>query len=114
MQNFAPTGAKLAGSSRVRRFCSSPRLEQERDPYTTPLSYQRDGEDLIVIGANLASSRISDWYLNILASPLVTVEVGEERFQAHATVMDGERRLRLLARVQAAWAASRAQSPGAA
>jgi deazaflavin-dependent oxidoreductase (nitroreductase family) len=79
--------------------------------YTTPLSYHRDGDDLIVIGANLASSRISDWYLNILASPLVTVEVANERLEARATVLEGERRLHQLARMQAAWDASRSRSP---
>src|SRR4051812_23529863 len=82
---FRANGGKVSGFfARETLLLLTTIGRKSGNPYTTPLSYQRDGEDLIVTGANLASSRISDWYLNILASPLVTVEVGEERFQAHA------------------------------
>lgn len=79
--------------------------------YTTPLSYEVDGNDLIVIGANLDSARVSDWYLNAVASPRVIVEVAGKQFKATATMLDGDRRNRLLARMQVAWNASRAISP---
>ena len=36
-----------------------------------------------------------DWYYNILANPLVTVEVGTEMFQARATVTEEPERTRL-------------------
>jgi deazaflavin-dependent oxidoreductase (nitroreductase family) len=36
-----------------------------------------------------------DWYYNILAHPLVTVEVGTERFQAQAAIASEPERTRL-------------------
>jgi deazaflavin-dependent oxidoreductase (nitroreductase family) len=36
-----------------------------------------------------------DWYYNILANPLVTVEVGTEQFQARAEVAEEPERTRL-------------------
>jgi deazaflavin-dependent oxidoreductase (nitroreductase family) len=79
--------------------------------YTTPLSYLEDGGELVVIGANLASSRLSDWYLNILANSDVTVEVGDKRLRAQAQIVNGQRRDRIVERVRAAWDASREQHP---
>lgn len=38
-----------------------------------------------------------DWYHNLRAHPIVTVEVGAERFQARATVTEGAERERLFA-----------------
>jgi deazaflavin-dependent oxidoreductase (nitroreductase family) len=38
-----------------------------------------------------------DWYFNLVAHPTVTVELGTERFQAHATVAEEQERDRLYA-----------------
>jgi deazaflavin-dependent oxidoreductase (nitroreductase family) len=79
--------------------------------YTTPLSYLEDSGQLVVIGANLASSRLSEWYLNILANPDVTIEVGSERLRARARPVDGERLDRIVERVRGAWDVSRREHP---
>jgi deazaflavin-dependent oxidoreductase (nitroreductase family) len=39
-----------------------------------------------------------DWFHNLLAHPEVELEVGMERFKAHATVTEGEERDRLFAK----------------
>ena len=36
-----------------------------------------------------------DWYYNVMANPLVRVEVGTERFQAQATIAQEPERTRL-------------------
>ena len=79
--------------------------------HTVPLSYMEDGGQLVVVGADLASSRISDWFQNLTANNHVIVEVGERRFQATASLVVGERRSRILHRVRAAWEASRLEHP---
>jgi deazaflavin-dependent oxidoreductase (nitroreductase family) len=79
--------------------------------HTTPLSYIQDDGQLVVIGANLESSRTSDWFHNVTANPHVTVEVGPERYSATASIVEGERRAQMQDRMRAAWEASRLNNP---
>ena len=62
---------------------------------TTPMMFDRDGEDLLVIASNIGAPTHPDWYLNLVADSRVVVEVGTERFEAIATPTSGERRDRL-------------------
>jgi hypothetical protein len=64
-----------------------------------------------VIGANISSTKTSDWLLNLVANPVVTVEVGDGRHGALATVLMGDRRARILERMRAAWDQSRREHP---
>jgi deazaflavin-dependent oxidoreductase (nitroreductase family) len=64
-------------------------------PHTTPLTYSRDFSRLLIIAASQDSATIPDWYHNITANPVVTVEVRGERFQAVARVTEGVERQRL-------------------
>jgi deazaflavin-dependent oxidoreductase (nitroreductase family) len=61
----------------------------------TPLTYTRDGDTYVVLGAQLGAPEHPAWYHNLVANPVVTVEVGPERFQARASVVDGSERDRL-------------------
>jgi deazaflavin-dependent oxidoreductase (nitroreductase family) len=63
-----------------------------------PVTYLPDGERLIVFGSMGGAPTNPDWYHNLVANPLVGVEVGEERFEAEAEVVTGEERDRLYAR----------------
>lgn len=58
-------------------------------PRTTPVAYSRDGDRYIIIASKGGAPTHPDWYHNLLAHPLVTVEVGGETFQARATVAEG-------------------------
>jgi deazaflavin-dependent oxidoreductase (nitroreductase family) len=64
-------------------------------PRTTPVGYARDGDDLIIIASAGGAPTHPDWYYNLVAHPMVTVELGPETFQARATVAEGEERERL-------------------
>lgn len=55
----------------------------------SPLAYVPDGERLIVIASKGGHDSNPSWYYNLLANPQVTVELGEQRFQATATIVDG-------------------------
>jgi deazaflavin-dependent oxidoreductase (nitroreductase family) len=80
-------------------------------PHTNPLSYVEDEGQLVVMGANINSTKTSDWLLNLVANPVVTVEVGDGRHRALATVLMGDRRARILERMRAAWDQSRREHP---
>ena len=69
--------------------------------HTTPLMYLADGERFVVFGSKGGAPTNPDWYHNLRANPLVTVEVGPDKFEARATVATGEERDRLFARQKA-------------
>ena len=83
---LATTGAK-SGESRL-----------------APLVYARDGDRYVVAASKGGSPTHPAWYVNLLANPLVTVEVGGEAFEARANVAEGTERDRL-------WAAHVAANP---
>jgi deazaflavin-dependent oxidoreductase (nitroreductase family) len=59
---------------------------------TTPMMHHRDGDRLLVIASNVGAPDHPDWYLNLVANPRVTVEVGDETYEALATPLSGAER----------------------
>jgi deazaflavin-dependent oxidoreductase (nitroreductase family) len=76
---------------------------------TTPMMYIPDGEAsegglpdrLLVIPSNIGAPRHPDWYHNLVVHPDVTVEVGDETFEARAVPAEGAEYERLWASVVA-------------
>lgn len=66
--------------------------------HTTPTMYLRDGDRLLVFASKGGAPTHPDWYHNLRTHPQVTVEVGDETYEATATVLTGEERDRLYAR----------------
>jgi deazaflavin-dependent oxidoreductase (nitroreductase family) len=62
---------------------------------TTPMMFHGDGDRLLVVASNVGAARHPDWYGNLVANPRVTVEVGDETYEAVATPLEGEERDRL-------------------
>jgi deazaflavin-dependent oxidoreductase (nitroreductase family) len=69
--------------------------------HTTPLVYHRDGDRVIIVASKGGAPEHPAWYHNLVKNPTVTLEVGEEKYQARATVAQGDERDRLY-RAQAA------------
>jgi deazaflavin-dependent oxidoreductase (nitroreductase family) len=65
---------------------------------TTPITYLADGNRLLVFASNRGEPTNPDWYHNLVAHPQVTVEVGDETYEATATILTGEERDRFYAR----------------
>src|ERR1041385_9397436 len=67
---------------------------------TNPVVYITDGDRLVVVASKGGADSNPDWYYNLLANPMVTVELGNEQFQARATpVTEEPERSRLYARM---------------
>jgi len=64
---------------------------------TNPVAYFRDGDDYVIVASKGGAPTNPDWYRNLVSDPKVTVEVGTESYQAHATVLQGDERDRLYA-----------------
>src|SRR5262245_33457541 len=63
--------------------------------YTTPLAYTRDGDRFVVIASKGGAPSHPGWYHNLIANPVITIEVGADKFEAKATVAEGTERRRL-------------------
>lgn len=64
-------------------------------PRVHPLAYTRDGDRYVVIASKGGAPTNPDWFVNLVANPEVTVEVGAQRFAARATPAEGDERDRL-------------------
>lgn len=62
---------------------------------TTPLIYTRDGDSYVVTAADAGSDKHPGWYYNILANPMVTIEVEDKVYEGLATEPVGKERDRL-------------------
>lgn len=69
---------------------------------TTPLMYLPDGDRVAIFASKGGAPADPDWYRNVAANPAVTVEVGDETYEARATVATGEERDDLFTRQAAA------------
>ncbi len=62
-----------------------------------PVVYTRHADAIVIVASKGGAPTDPAWYRNILANPVVTVELGDETFQARATVVEGGERDRLYA-----------------
>ncbi len=67
-------------------------------PRTHPMMYLREGNRLLVFASKGGAPTNPAWYHNLLAHPEVTVEVGNEKFNALAQPVTGEERDKIYAR----------------
>ncbi|MFI7126249.1 nitroreductase family deazaflavin-dependent oxidoreductase [Nonomuraea sp. NPDC050153] len=72
-------------------------------PSTTPVLYLADGDRYVVIASNGGGDKHPAWYHNLRATPEATAEVGVEKFEVKAVVLEGEERDRLYERVAEKW-----------
>jgi deazaflavin-dependent oxidoreductase (nitroreductase family) len=72
-------------------------------PHTVPLLYLRAGDTLVVIASYGGRDRHPAWYLNLVATPEVEVQVRKGRFRARARTAAPEERASWWPRVVAAY-----------
>jgi deazaflavin-dependent oxidoreductase (nitroreductase family) len=63
------------------------------------VAYVKDGDRFVVIASKGGAPTNPDWYYNILAAPQVSIEVGTEKYQARAEVVEEPERTRLYNRM---------------
>lgn len=66
---------------------------------TSPLTYLRDGDNLVLVASKGGHPRNPAWYHNLRAHPDTTVQVGSKRREVHARVAGPEERARLWPKV---------------
>jgi F420H(2)-dependent quinone reductase len=68
-------------------------------PRTSPVLYLRDGADLVVVGSRGGSEATPAWFLNLMANPSTTVQVGRDRRSVVARQATPEEKHRLWPRL---------------
>lgn len=61
-------------------------------PRIAPLMQVTDGDRLLAVASKGGAPKHPEWYLNLLAHPEVTVEIGDEKFTTTARVLTGDER----------------------
>ena len=56
------------------------------------LMYLPYGKDFVVIASNLGEDRHPDWWNNLRAAPVASVQVGASHFKVHAREVEGDER----------------------
>lgn len=87
-------GGEIDGMHRERLVLLTTTGAKTGQPRTTPMMFHRDGERLLVIASNAGALKDPQWFGNLVRQPRVTVEVGDEEYEALATVLTGPERER--------------------
>jgi proline iminopeptidase len=70
---------------------------------TTPLIYENDGENYVIVASKGGAPEHPGWYRNLAKSPDVEVQVKDDVFSARARVAGGAERERLWKLVNQQW-----------
>lgn len=63
----------------------------------TALIYGQDGENYLIVASNGGADNHPLWYLNLSENPEVEIQVGTDKFKAHARTANAEEKPRLWA-----------------
>jgi deazaflavin-dependent oxidoreductase (nitroreductase family) len=88
-------GGPIEGMHRERILLLTTNGRRSGQPRTTPMMFHRDGDRVLVIASNVGAPKHPDWYLNLVADPHVTVEIGNESYPAIAMATEGADRERV-------------------
>jgi deazaflavin-dependent oxidoreductase (nitroreductase family) len=90
--NAGKVGGPFAGKSLLLLHTIGAKSGQ---PRINPVACIRDGDRLVIIASKGGAPTNPDWYYNLLANPLVSVETGTEQFQSRASIAAEPERTRL-------------------
>lgn len=94
--NSGKVGGPFAGKTLLLLHTVGAKSGQER---INPVATVHDSDRLVIIASKGGAPMNPDWYYNILAQPLVTVEIGTEQFQALAEIVAEPERTRLYSKM---------------
>lgn len=90
--NHGKVGGNFEGKTLLLLHTKGAKSGQER---VNPVACVQDGDRYVVIASKAGAPTHPDWYYNVVANPLITVEVGAETLTVQAAVADEPERTRL-------------------
>ena len=100
--NAGKVGGPFEGAPMLLLHAVGRKSGQER---VNPMVYQAVGEHWAVFGSKAGAPTHPDWYLNLVAKPDVSIEVGTETIPVKARTAEGDEREQI-------WTAQKARMPG--
>jgi deazaflavin-dependent oxidoreductase (nitroreductase family) len=94
--NSGKVGGRFAGRTLLLLHTVGAKSGEER---INPVACVKDGDRFVIIASKGGAPTNPDWYYNVVAHPLVTVEAGTEQFQASAEVAPEPERTRLFSKM---------------
>ena len=99
--NDGKVGGYFANNTLLLLHTTGAKSGQER---VNPLVTFEDGDRLVVIASKGGAPSNPDWYYNVVANPVVSVEYGTDKFQARATVTSEPERTELYEKMESKFA----------
>lgn len=90
--NAGKVGGYFEGKTLLLLHSKGARSGEER---INPVAYVKDQDRWVVIASKGGAPTNPDWYYNLVAHPIVTIEVGKEKHKARADVIQEPERTRL-------------------
>ncbi len=87
--NGGKVGGMFEGAPLLLLTTTGAKSGQQR---VSPLVYMQDGEHMYIFASKAGAPTNPDWYHNIVAHPDVTLEVGDQKFNAKAVTITGKER----------------------
>jgi deazaflavin-dependent oxidoreductase (nitroreductase family) len=94
-------GGDIPGMHRDRLLLLTTTGRNSGKPRTTPMMFHREGDDVYVIASNNGAEEHPGWYKNLMEKASVIVEVGDDKYDAVASTVEGDDRKRLWADITA-------------
>jgi deazaflavin-dependent oxidoreductase (nitroreductase family) len=93
IEDFRSTRGQMTGPMAGRKLMLLTTTgKRTNQPQTVVLGFGKDGNRYVVLASANGAPEHPFWYRNLVANPVVTVEVGPEKFQARARTASSEER----------------------
>jgi deazaflavin-dependent oxidoreductase (nitroreductase family) len=95
-------GGDIPGMHRDRLLLLTTTGRSSGKSRTTPMMFHRDGDHLYVVASDNGAKKDPSWYRNLMKDASVGVEVGDEKYDAVASTVEGDERATAWASITAA------------
>lgn len=96
IEEFRATRGQLSGRMAGRQvLLLTTKGARSGEPRTTVVGYRKSGDTFVVIASANGAAANPAWYINLLADPHATIEVGPDKFEVRARTVKGKEREKL-------------------
>jgi deazaflavin-dependent oxidoreductase (nitroreductase family) len=99
IEEFRANGGEVAAFRRQPLLLLTHTGARTGTTRTNPLAYFADGDRYVIVASKGGAPTNPDWYHNLLANPMASVELGTETFDVTAEEASPEERERLWAMI---------------
>ena len=96
IEEFRATRGQLSGRMAGRQLLLlTTKGARSGEPRTTVVGYRKSGDTFVVIASANGAAANPAWYINLLADPHATIEVGPDKLEVRARTVKGKEREKL-------------------